>query len=237
MERICDLQINGLTLLQDDELYCFTSDSVLLADFVRAKTGETVCDFGTGAGIIAILLAGKRPGIRVTACEIQPALCALARRNAERNGLAERVEVREEDLRRLRFSLPKPADAVVCNPPYFRRGSSFVNENESKARARHEIDITLPELCESAAKTLKEGGRFFVSYPADRFCELIAELCAVGLEPKRVRGVQTRADAAPHLFLVESQKGGSRGVQFLPPLILEGEEIKEIYARARKEDE
>lgn len=238
MERIDDLQLNGLTLVQDDELYCFTGDSVLLADFVRARSGETVCDFGTGSGVIAILLAAKRPGLRVVACEIQPELCALARRNVSRCGFDGRITVLEADLKTVYRRLDTPADAVVCNPPYCRRGSSFPNENISRARARHEIDVTLPELCAAASKALRSGGRFFLSYPAERFCELIAALCAEGLEPKRVRPVHIDSSAAPHLFLVEAHRDAAPGVRFLPPLLLrEGGEVAEIYARTHKEDD
>ena len=242
MERVDDLQINGLTLVQDDGLYAFTGDAVLLSDFVRTRAGDTVCDFGAGTGIISVLLAAKRKNLRVIACEIQPELCALARKNVERNRLSDRVEVREGDVRELFRTLAKPADAVVCNPPYFRKGSSFPNENESKARARHEIDLTLPELCGAAEKVLKNGGRFFACYPAERFCEFVCELRAVGLEVKRARAVQVAAGRAPHLFLAEAHKGGGFGCVWLPPLILregagDSAEVAEIYQRENKEDE
>ena len=64
-ERIDDLQWGGLKIIQNPALFCFGTDSVLLAGFVRVGTGETVADLGTGSGVLAILTGGKNPGCRV----------------------------------------------------------------------------------------------------------------------------------------------------------------------------
>ena len=59
MERTDDLGLNGLKLIQDTDLFCFGTDSVLLSDFARAASGSTVVDLCTGNGIIPVLLSAK----------------------------------------------------------------------------------------------------------------------------------------------------------------------------------
>jgi methylase of polypeptide subunit release factors len=77
----------------------------------RDLEGKLVFDVGTGTGVLAFLAA--RRGARVIATDSEPRAVACARENAERLGLADRVEVREGDL------FPEGrADLVLCNPPW-----------------------------------------------------------------------------------------------------------------------
>lgn len=83
-----------------------------------AKTGAPqICDVGTGSGCVAITLAKELPTLHVTAIEISPAALVVAAENAEKLGVAERIEFVEGDLL---TTLPEtPAfDAIVSNPPY-----------------------------------------------------------------------------------------------------------------------
>ena len=71
-ERIDDLQYDGLRIIQNPSLYCFTSDAVLLANFVKATKKDVVVDLGTGSGIIATIVATKSNGTKVDGVVIQP---------------------------------------------------------------------------------------------------------------------------------------------------------------------
>jgi release factor glutamine methyltransferase len=99
---------------------------------------STALDVGTGTGCIAIALAVKCPNAKITATDISAEALALARENAERNGVADRIEFlqgdgltalakrwgerpREPEKKSqigLSGSSPQPFDLIISNPPY-----------------------------------------------------------------------------------------------------------------------
>jgi release factor glutamine methyltransferase len=76
---------------------------------------KRVADVGTGSGVIGVTLAVRRPRIEVWATDLSPDAVELARRNAERHGVADRVHILEGDLL---DPVPLPVDVVVANLPY-----------------------------------------------------------------------------------------------------------------------
>ena len=83
-ERIDDLGIKNLKIIQNKEGFCFGIDSVLLSDFAKdIKKDSMVMDLGTGTGIIPILLCGKTKLKKVIGVEIQKEVCEMAKRSIE----------------------------------------------------------------------------------------------------------------------------------------------------------
>jgi release factor glutamine methyltransferase len=80
-----------------------------------------VADAGTGSGCIAVALAKERPHAVVFASDISAAALAVARQNAERHGVATRIEFAETDLLK---DAPDPFDLIVSNPPYVPAGQA-----------------------------------------------------------------------------------------------------------------
>lgn len=88
----------------------------LAAGFRRPR----MADIGTGSGAIAVALATHLHEASITATDISPAAVAVARRNAERNGVADRIRFLEGDL--LSPVGGERFDMVVSNPPYVAEG-------------------------------------------------------------------------------------------------------------------
>lgn len=236
-ERADDLQFGGLRILQKDGAFHFGTDAVLLSDFVNLKKRDRVVDFGTGTGIIALLLAAHHPDIRVDAVEIQTDMADMAARSVRLNGLEDRVTVRSADLRSIPATLGHGCvNAVVCNPPYSRPDAALLPENENKRLSRMESDITIEEICRAAFLILKSGGRLSVVFPAQRMFEMMTAMQNARLSPKRVRMVHATVNHPPRLVLIDAVKQGGAQLHCLPPLILSEEngepsaEYRRIYA-------
>lgn len=95
----------------ESELLVETAVALLLD---RAAPWD-IADVGTGSGCLAVALALEFRRARVTATDISSAALAVARRNATRHGVADRVSF--HDTRGLE-GLPGPYDLIVSNPPY-----------------------------------------------------------------------------------------------------------------------
>ncbi|HTL51825.1 MAG TPA: HemK/PrmC family methyltransferase [Planctomycetota bacterium] len=80
-----------------------------------------VWDIGTGSGCIAIAIAKMHPQTSVLATDLAPAALELAKRNADRNGLATRINFRKADLDQ-GLTFTAPFDLIVSNPPYIAEG-------------------------------------------------------------------------------------------------------------------
>lgn len=227
-ERLDDLMRGRMRIIQDPSLFRFGTDAVLLADFAAPREREAICDLGTGAGILPLLLLAREPSLRVDAVEIQPPLCDLARRNARLNGVEDAMRVHEIDLRDAAKTLGENRyDCVVCNPPYFKPGDGVESGREALRIARHEVLCTLDDVLAAACRLLRHNGRLCVVHPAARALEMADGMRARSLTPKAVRPVHAAPGREAKLLLWEARKGGGAGLSFLPPLLLRGGDGKE----------
>lgn len=218
-ETLDDLRLGGLKIIQRRDGYRFSLDPVLLCAFARVGQGETVCDLGTGSGVIPLLLAKRTAAARIVGLELQQEMADRARRSVQLNGLQEKVDILEGDLRQVRQLLAAAsAQVVVANPPFRRPDSGRLSPRSERARARHEIAGGLADFVDAAAYLLGTGGRCYMVYLAERLAELLALLRGSGLEPKRLRCIHSRAGEAARLVLVESRRGGGVGLTVEPPL-------------------
>lgn len=217
MQIIEPLLIGNYRIVQDTELYRFTSDSVLLARFVRAKAGEKVADFCAGCGIVGLHFFAENTGIEhVTLFELQNEMAELARRTVELNGLYDLFTVENIAVQDIPPRYIEAFSLILCNPPYEKGG--FENADPKKAVCRKELMLPLEELVASAARCLKFGGRFALVHRADRLSELFCTLHAAGLEPKKLQLVSGKEGAKPYLALVMAKKGAKSGLEVLPTL-------------------
>ncbi len=219
MERLEDLLIDNLKIYQDDELYCFTSDAVLLSKFARVKKGDKVADFCSGSGIVGInLLANNKDIESLTLFEMQTSLYNLSKKTIEYNGLNDKVSAVNVKVQDIDKSYNEYFSLIVCNPPYMEGGSGFTAEEYHVAVCKAEIELTLAELVKAVARTLKYKGRFALVHRADRLTEIFYQMKKNNIEPKRMQLVCSSSNK-PYLVLVEGVKGGKSGIEILPNAI------------------
>ena len=225
-----------MRILQKESGFRFGMDAVLLADFARVEARDRVADFGTGTGILPLLLLGRQKGARIDAFEIQPDMADMAVRTMALNGLTERVTVHALPVEEAPSVIPDGAlDAIICNPPYGQPGQTLRNPSQSLSLARHQSDSGLRSWLRTAYRLLKGKGRLTMIYPAPRMLELMHQLSDAHLEPKRFRLVYPAADKPANLVLIEAQKDARPMLHPMPPLIVYeadgsmSQELRRIY--------
>ncbi len=237
-ERIDDLQLNNLKIIQNSKEFCFGIDSVLLSDFaMRAKKQKKAVDLCTGNGVIAILLSAKLPKAKeIIGVEIQEYSAELANRSVELNKLQNKITIINKDILKIKKDIEAGSvDLVVCNPPYKPKGSGIINEKDSKTIARHEISCTLEDIIKEASRELNFGGSFCMVHKVERMADIFCNLRKYGLEPKRMRLIYPKIGESANLVLIEGIKGGKPFLNMEPPIYVYKdkeeytEQIYEIY--------
>ena len=235
-ERVDDLQRNGYRIIQRTDGFCFGMDAVLLSGFAMVKKGERALDLGTGTGIIPILLEAKTEGDHFSALEIQREVADMARRSVSLNGLEEKIQIVEGDIREASQIFGTASfDVVTSNPPYMNDAHGLKNPDLPKAIARHEVLCTLDDVVREASRVLKTGGRFYMVHRPHRLAEIITVLRGYKLEPKRMKMVHPFADRDANMVLIEAVKGGGVFLKMEAPVIVFKEpgvyadEIRDVY--------
>lgn len=141
--------------------------SVAIDLLAKGPPDPMVIDMCCGCGNLGIAVANRIPGARVWACDLTPETTAIARANARRFGLEDRVTVVESDM----FSalpvdrLAGRTDLVICNPPYISTGrlagdrAHLLEEEPREAFDGGPYGITFHQrLVREAQPFLKPGG-------------------------------------------------------------------------------
>jgi tRNA1(Val) A37 N6-methylase TrmN6 len=231
-ERLDDLLVNDLKIIQSDEVFSFSLDAVLLAHFCSVPPKGNIVDLCTGNGVIPLLLS-TRTRARVWGVEIQPRLADMARRNVILNGLENRLEMICGDLRTIHRTLQCGGfDLVTVNPPYLPVSAGEQNANEYVAAARHEIHCTLEDVTAACSRLVKAGGKVSMVHRPTRLADVLLCMREYRLEPKRIRYVHPRAEAEANMMLVEAIRDGKPELRTLPPLIVygtDGQYVPELW--------
>lgn len=220
-ERLDDLERNGYKIIQHKNKFCFGMDAVLLSSFAQVAEGEIMIDFGTGTGIIPILLEAKTKGKHFTGLEIQAESVDMALRSVRYNGLEDKIDIIQGDIKEASSLFKKSSfDVVTSNPPYMNDNHGIKNPDMPKAIARHEILCTLEDVVREATLLLRPGGRFYMIHRPHRLTELIVTLKSHKLEPKRIQFVHPYVNKEANMVLIESVRGGRSMIKVEKPLIV-----------------
>lgn len=211
-ERLEDLGDN-LKIIQNKALYTFTSDSVVLANFLKIKPKESAVEIGGGNGVISILATAKNKFKKIKIFEIQEKLQKNCEKNIKINNLSEKLELICDDIKNYRKYLEVGSqDVVFSNPPYFPVDDSLESVRKN---ARQEVFLNLKDLIKISSEMLKFGGRFYLIYPASRLCELVYECEKNDIKIKKMFFTEN-CHGVVNLVVIEGRKNGSDGVQILP---------------------
>lgn len=215
------LGYENIKIIQDTEMFNFSLDSVLLADFAKiTKKTSYIVDLCTGNAPIPLYLTLKTKN-KILGVEIQEKVYDLAKRSIELNNLQGQIQIILDDVRKIHKKIgTNKYDLVTCNPPYFRHSEdSNINKNDYLSIARHEIKLTLEQLLYEANRLLKSGGNIVIVHRPDRLTDLLSLLRKHRLEPKKLRIVYPREGKQPVSVLIEAKKDGNLdGLKVLEPL-------------------
>lgn len=220
-ERLDDLGRKGYRIIQNTKIFCFGIDAILLSAFAKMNETDSAIDLGTGNGIIPMLMEARYVGSHLYGLEIQEINVGMARRSIAMNGLSEKVEIVQGDIKEASkiFGAGK-YDVVTSNPPYMNENHGLTNPDSHKAIARHEILCTLDDVVREASKLLKVNGHFYMIHRPHRLVEIFDTLTRYRLEPKRVRFVHPFADKEANMVLIDAVRGAKSMVKIESPLVV-----------------
>lgn len=219
-ERLDCLLKEQLEIIQNDEVFSFSTDALLLGHFTQLRKRDKVMDLCSGNGVIPLLLSDKG-NHTIDAIEIQPQLVDMAERSIRHNHLETRIQMYEMDLRHVQqYFQPSSYNVVTCNPPYFKTIQTHQHQKEAHKIARHEVMCTLADCVNAAKHLLKQGGRFVMVHRAERLMDVLFEFRQHRLEPKKLTMVYSKPGKPAHAILVEGRKDGKPGLDIAPPFYM-----------------
>jgi len=156
-----DFLVNPHVLIPRPETELLVEKAVEIA---QNRENYTIADIGTGAGAIAVSLAAHLPGAGIYATDISPRALAVARENAERHGVSDRITFLQGNILE---PLPEPVDLIIANLPYVRReemapGGPLDGEPALALDGGEDGLTGIRAFCRQAGGKLKPGGAVLV---------------------------------------------------------------------------
>ncbi len=130
----------------------------------RKSASPTICDVGTGSGILAVTAATELPAANVTAVDTSAAALDVARQNARRHHVEDRIRFQQSDLFE-RLSEPLRFDFILTNPPYISE-SEFAQLDPTVRQFEPHLALlagptgfeVIDRILQAAPQRLKPGG-------------------------------------------------------------------------------
>ena len=214
------LGYKDLKIIQDNDMFNFSLDSVLLPNFVTVnKKAKKILDIGCGNAPIPLILSTKT-NASIIGVEIQKEVYNLALESIKINNKEKQITIINEDINEFYKSVETDTfDVITCNPPFFKYiETSNINKNDYKTIARHEVKLNLNQLFNIARKLLKNNGVIAIVHRPERFVEIVEEMKKNNIEPKKVQFVYPKKNMEANIMLIEGSKNGKPGLKILPPI-------------------
>lgn len=210
----------GIQIIQRPDMFNFSLDSTLLADFCKplVKT-KKILDLGTGNAPIPLFLSLKTKA-KIIGVEIQKDVFDLAKRSVELNHLTSQITIINDDIKGIHKKFENGEfDIVTCNPPFFKyKASSNTNKNDYKTIARHEVLVTLEDVIVESKRLLTTKGVLVMVHRTERLVDIINILTKHQFALKRMRLVYSKLGENSNMVLLEASNNGQQGLKILEPL-------------------
>lgn len=219
-ERIDELFRENMKIIQSREVFSFSVDALLLANFVTLRKSDAVIDLCSGNGIIPLLLSHRTDAI-INAIEIQATLVDMAHRSFEMNDKTSQITLVEGDINNISHHYPHSSfDVVTVNPPYFTDNQPLKVRN-AHAYARHEILTTLNKVIDACKFLIKNKGRLYMVHRAERSTEAVTLLHQKNFRVRSIQYVYNTPNSDEALFvLIEAVFHSKAYVKVLPPFYI-----------------
>lgn len=195
--------------------YRATSDSVLLAACVRAKSGESLLDVGAGGGVVALCVGARVPNLRLTGVEAQPSLALLARENARLNNQAMTV-IQGDILQGISGLRGVQFHHVASNPPFYTEVPTRANAEQERA---YRQAFALKEWLDFCLKHLRPKGSLNLMHRTESLPELLGILSG-RLGALEIIPVAPQEGACGNRVLIRGILGSKKALRLLPPLAM-----------------
>lgn len=215
-----DLFDYGLEIYQDEDLFKFSLDSILLSEFVELKNNvNNIVDFCSGNAAVPLILSTKTKA-NIMGFEIQRNVYELAYNSVLLNKLENQVKIVNANLNEaLEYILPESVDVITCNPPYFKvNEGSYLNEDRSKAIARHEIETNLEEIVMTAKYLLKNKAPLYLVHRPERLSEIFSVLSKYKFSIKKLQFIYSSYEKDAIMVLIKATKYGFDGLKVGKPI-------------------
>lgn len=205
-----------ITIYQDDEMFRINTDTMVLGEFIEIYKKDTVLDMGTNTGALLIYASFFKPK-KLIGLEINTKALELAKKNLDINNISN-YELINDDIITYKG---EEVDVIICNPPYFKTEEDKLCDNEYKALAKHETNLTLDKLILSIRRNLKNYGTLYLLFLTSRLHEVLDELKKNKFRVKKLKFVYDSNKEFSNVVLIKATKGGNHGMVVEKPIIIE----------------
>lgn len=235
MKVINDLfDYEPLKIVQDNDAFKFSLDSILLAEFVdNVDNSDNVLELCCGNAAVSLILSYYYPN-KIYSFEIQEEIYKLALQSVHINSKENQIIVVNDDVNNIKNYFPgNNFCVIVANPPYFKyKETSIINDNKEKSIARHEICLNLEGLFKIVSYALKNNGCFYLVHLPERLEEILYLCEKYHLTAKKVQFVYTKNDKSANIVLIKCVKGANNSLVVNSPLFIKGlTSYKNIFRR------
>ncbi|MFW6019862.1 MAG: tRNA1(Val) (adenine(37)-N6)-methyltransferase [Bacteroidales bacterium] len=179
------------------------TDAVLLGAITDIGNSGNILEVGTGCGVIALMLA-QRCKAFIHAIDIDAQSVEEANKNFEKSPWQERLLAEPIALQDFTAQTHFRFDLIISNPPFFT--NSLKNPDRSKARARHNDNLSFKTLIAESAYLLNPHGKLALIAPASEEQNLLDIAKNNDLMPCRMVRILPREDKSPNRIVLEFEK-------------------------------